>query len=274
MKKFYQAIGLLSLLCFSFILTDKTAEVIKNMDDIMITIKDQKKNYQTRAVDAVIKDDSIIPGISAREVSTSESYRKMKEYGKYNPNLFVYKYTLPNISVENNKDKYIISGNKEKRMVSLNFIIDDESEIDNIIDILESNQVLANFFVTDSFLSNNLELTYHLILEGYNFGIGINQPKNYKWMNTIITKVGKQDNIYCLYQNKNTSKYCKKLNGYTIKGYTIDNNYYNMISKEIESGSIFNLKVNDELDDSLDLIIKYIKKKGYNITNLDEHIKE
>lgn len=274
MKKFYQAIGLLSLLCFSFILTDKTAEVIKNMDEIMIMIKEQEKKYYKEAVDAVIKEDYIIPGISARKVLVNDSYIKMKEYGKYNPNLFVYKYILPNASIEDNKDKYIISGNKAKRMVNLNFIINNESEIDNIIHILEDNQVLASFFVTEDFLSDNLELTYHLILQGYNFGINIKDSKNYKWMNTIITKVGKQDNIYCLYQDINTSSDCEKINGYTIKGYRLDHDYYNEISKKLESGAIFNLNINDELDDNLDLIIKYIKKKGYKITNLDEHIKE
>lgn len=273
MKRLFERIGLISLLVFSFFLTDKTSTVIKNLDDIMIMIKKDKKSYETKSIDAYISGDSIIPGISKKEVNINKSYSKMKEYGKYNPNLYIYTYSNPSKSIINNKDKYIISGNKIKRMVSLNFIINDNTDLDKLLTILNNNQVSSTLFIDEEYLSNNLDLVYNLINNGYIIGIR-NNNSNYKWMNTIITKVGKQKNIYCLYHNKDTINKCISINGYTIKGINISNNYYSNIKKELTAGSIFNLDINTELINNLDIIIKFIKKRGYNIENIDTHIEE
>lgn len=273
MKRLFERIGLISLLVFSFFLTDKTSTVIKNLDDIMIMIKNDKKNYETKSIDAYISGDSIIPGISKKEVNINKSYSKMKKYGKYNPNLYIYNYIKPNKSITNNKDKYITSGNKNKRMVSLNFIVDNNSDLDKILPILKNNKISATLFIDEEYLSNNLDLVYNLIDCGYIIGIR-NNKSNYKWMDAIITKVGRQKNIYCLYNNKSTINKCISINGYTIKGINISSNYYGNIKKELTVGSIFNLDINDELIKNLDIIIKFIKKRGYNIENIDTHIEE
>ena len=273
MKRLFERIGLISLLVFSFFLTDKTSTVIKNLDDIMVMIKSNKKNYETKSINAHINGNSIIPGISKKEVNVNKSYSKMKEYGKYNSNLYIYNYTKPNISITNNKDKYITRGNVIKRMVSLNFIIDDNTNLDKLLNILNNNKVSSALFIDEEYLSNNLDLIYSLINNGYIIGIK-NNKSNYKWMDTIITKIGKQKNIYCLYDNKDTIDNCININGYTIKGIKINKNYYSNIKKELTSGAIFNLDITDELINNLDVIIKFIKKKGYSIENIDIHIKE
>ena len=59
MKKIFEYIALISLLIFSFFLTDKTSTVIKNMDEIMIMIKDNKKRYETKEINALISDKYI-----------------------------------------------------------------------------------------------------------------------------------------------------------------------------------------------------------------------
>ena len=163
MKRLFERIKLISLLVFSFFLTDKTSTVIKNLDYIMIMIKNDKKNYETKSIDAYINGDSIIPGISKKEVNINKSYSKMKEYGKYNSNLYIYNYTKPNISITNNKDKYITRGNVIKRMVSLNFIVDDNPNLDKLLTILNNNQVSSTLFIDEEYLSNNLDLVYNLI---------------------------------------------------------------------------------------------------------------
>ena len=49
-----------------------------------------------------------------KKVNINKSYNNMKEYGKYNPNLFIYDCIKPSISISNNKDynypviKYVI----------------------------------------------------------------------------------------------------------------------------------------------------------------------
>ena len=42
MKKVFQMIGLISLTCFSFFVTEQTAIVVSDMDEIMIEIKAKK----------------------------------------------------------------------------------------------------------------------------------------------------------------------------------------------------------------------------------------
>ena len=273
MRKIFQTIGLFSLLFFSFFLTDKTAMVIKDMDDIMVTIRDNKDNYKINSIDAVIKGDTIIPGISKREVNINASYQRMKEYGKYNSDFYVYKYSLPKISIQNNKDKYIINGNYKKRMVSLNFVLDD-NYFSDVLNVLEQKEVKATFFINEKFLSNNLDLVYNLILKGYNFGVIDYSNTNFDWFNTIITKVGKQDNMYCYYKNKDTISKCLKVGGFTIKGLDIKNNYYSKVVNKLNSGAILNFNVDLELINDLDNIINYILKKGYTIENLSNHINE
>ena len=117
MKRFFQAIGIISLLCFSFIYTEKTVTVVKEFDDIMVQIKEQNDSYKVEAIDATVTSNTIIPGLSGSEIDIDKSYSKMKRYGKYNDKLLEYKNVKPNISLQNNINKYVIKGNKNKNMI-------------------------------------------------------------------------------------------------------------------------------------------------------------
>ena len=75
MKKIFQMIGLISLTCFSFFMTEKTALVVSDMDEIMIEIKANYENYKTEAIDAIIEEDTIIPGVCAKDVKIKKSYK-------------------------------------------------------------------------------------------------------------------------------------------------------------------------------------------------------
>ena len=60
----------------------------------------------------------------------------------------------------------------------------------------------------------------------------------------------------------------------TILVNTIDNNYLYETKKILDSGSLISYKVSNNLIDNLDIIIKYIKNKGFTITNIVEHLEE
>ena len=77
MRKLFQILGLISLICFSFFMTEKTALVVSDMDEIMIEIKANYKNYKTEAINAIIEDNTIIPGICAKKVNINKSYKNM-----------------------------------------------------------------------------------------------------------------------------------------------------------------------------------------------------
>ena len=279
MKKIFEIIGLMSLVCLSFIITEKTTTVVKNIDDIMIKIKHENNNYKTESVNAIINEDSIIPGIYGKEVDIDKSYKNMKKYGYYNDELFVYKDVKPNISLLDNIDKYIISGNLLVRKVSLIFIVKDGDNINNILNILDKNQVKATFFVNETWFSKNNDLVIELINDGHNIG-NLSDNLDYKdssfgWMDMIIKNLGHQHDGYCYYtENKENLDACVLLKNYTIKPIEIKNNPFLEVKDNLTSGSIFAFYLDNRLENELNVIINHIKSKGYDMVNIENLIKE
>ena len=78
MKNIIKFLGLLSLICFSFFYTDKVMNVALEQDKIMISINNTKDDYKIDAIDAIIDNDTIIPGIYGKEVDIDKSYNNMK----------------------------------------------------------------------------------------------------------------------------------------------------------------------------------------------------
>ena len=72
------------LVVFSFYLTDRVMIYIDSKNPIMKSILDKKDDYYVKAVNAVIKDDTIIPGINGKEVNEYKSFVKMEEFGSFN----------------------------------------------------------------------------------------------------------------------------------------------------------------------------------------------
>ncbi len=268
MKKTFEIIGLLTLVMFSFFITNKTALVVKNMDDIMIEIKHNYKNYNINSKDAIINNDTITPGISGRKVNINKSYKAMKEYGKYNDKLYVYDTIKPKLSIQNNKDKYIVSGNRNIRQISLSFILKDNSNIKNILDILDKNDIKASFFINEDWMTDNNYTVIDLIQTGYT--IGINDDNKYNsWIDAIIKNVGKQKEGYCLYNDNNQCE-----NNYMIKTDIYTRNYLMNVKKDIHNGSIIIMNDNIELYKELDSVIEFIKSKGYSIVSLEKILTE
>lgn len=275
MKKFFQILGLITLICFSFFITEKTALVVNNMDDIMINIKQNKDKYKSKSKDAVIKDNTIIPGINGKEVNINKSYKNMKINGYYSDKLYVYDYKKPNISLEDNKDKYIVKGNKEKRMISLIFKLKNNTDITNIISILNNYGAKSTFFVDINWFSNNTELVEKLIKDGHNIGILLDNydSNDFLWTDTVIKNINKQKYGFCY--NAKEIDICSKNNDYTIRPIEISEHTPLVeLKKYLDDENIFSLEVNSILKKELINIIIYIKSKGYKIDNLENHVLE
>ena len=279
MKKIFQIIGLISLTCFSFFITEKTATVVSDLDEIMIEIKDKKDEYKNDPIDAIIKNNTIIPGISGRKVNVNKSYKNMKTNGYFSEKLFVYDYTKPKISIEDNIDKYIIKGNPNKRMVSLIFRLYGEDNIDDILSIINNYGIKATFFVDYNWFTNNNDLIKDMIKSGHIISPYMEDytDSNFEWMDMVIKKVNKQTVGFCynIDDNEDNLNICKLKGSYTIKPIVIsDKTPLVDIKNKIESGSLMLLTNNSELKKELSTIIIYIKSKGFKITNLEEHILE
>lgn len=132
MKKFFQFVGLCALFIFSFYYTEKTVSVVKEFDDIMIEIKDVAEKVRMKGEDAIIKDDTIIPGRNGQEIDINKSYQKMRKYGKYDEKLLLMEEFKPKVSIDKNYQKYVIGGNEEKRQVSFIFQVQEKDHVESI----------------------------------------------------------------------------------------------------------------------------------------------
>ena len=279
MKKIFQVIGIISLTCFSFFVTEKTALVVNDMDDIMIEIKSNYKKYKKESIDAVISGDTIIPGICSREVNIKKSYKNMKSNGYYSDKLYIYDYTKPEISLSDNIDKYIIKGNSSKRMVSLIFKVKSNDDINNVLNIINNYNINVTFFIDTNWFTNNNELIQKLINDGHNIGILMDdyRDSNFEWIDMVIKKINNQKNNFCysISDNEKNLESCKQKNNYTIRPIEIsDKTPLVDIKQNLNSGSILSLNITSQIKKELSTIIIYIKSKGLEIENLENHLLE
>ena len=279
MKKIFQVIGFITLLLFTFTYTNKITSVIKENDDLLKQIEDIENQYIVDPINAIIKDNTIIAGISGSKIDVKESYKKMKKIDEFNTNLLVYKSIKPKISVLDYYDKYIIKSNKNE--VSLLFLVEQNNNIEKILNILNNYEIKATFYTDGNWFENNNEKIIDLIEEGHTIGnLGYNYSYNVNgisWMNTIVTKIGNQKYSYCYTEEENEEilKICKNNNSYTIMPNIIaKSNPLITIKQNLEKGSIISLKINDTTINELPLIIEYINSKDLNIINLEELLDE
>lgn len=279
MKNIFKSIGLLTLICVSFIYTEKTINVAKEIDEIMIKIKEEAPNFKQEGTDAVIVGDTIIPGISGSVVDEDKSYAKLKEIGHYNSSLLEYKRVPPKVSIVNNYDKYIVSGNLTKKQVSLILILDEDSLLKEALTILEDNK--ANFFVNSLWLEENSDDLLKIINAGHVVGnLSYNGDYNHSdfiWMDTIFKRAGGQEIGYCLAieENEEYLKTCATHKNYTIKPSILNNRTPIIDLKEqLKNGSVIALNINNRTVKDLPLIVKHINSKGYKMVNLNEIITE
>lgn len=279
MKKTFEVIGFLSLILFTFFYTSKITTVIKENDDLLIQLKEYQEQYKESAIDAVIIDNKISAGLSGSEINIKESYEKMKKVNSFNANLLVYEKIKPNISVLDYHDKYIVKGKKES--VSLVFLVEQTSNIEKILNILDNYDVKATFYIDGNWFENNNEKVIELIENnhtvgnlGYNYNYDVN---GISWMNTIVTNIGKQKYTYCYLEEENDAflNICKNNKSYTIiPSIIVKTNPLITIKKNLENGSIISLKINNSTIIELPLIIEYINSRNLNIINLEELLDE
>ena len=281
MKRFFEILGFLSLVCFSFFYTEKTIDVVKEVDDIMITLKEQAPKYQVKAENAKIDGKFMTPGISGKIVNLQKSYEEMKHYGKFHPNLLVYDKVSPEISIKNRYDKYIQTGNPKKRQVSFLFIIDEKGNPSPIIEILKEKKVTGTFFIDGSWLEKNQNELVSLIEGKFTVGNysyrGDYGHESFVWIDTIIKRVGGQKQSYCLVEkeNKKALSTCKLQKDYTIyPNIIIKENPYSELTEQVESGSIVLMRLDAQVKKELPLMITYLKQKGYEIVNLEQLLEE
>ena len=98
--------------------------------------------------------------------------------------------------------------------------------------------------------------------------------KGYQY-DSLIYRYSDYISKYCYSSNEEDLSFCSKNKMYTIKGIDIDKNYpYTSLKENLSNGIILRFSDNKETVKDLDLMLKYVKHKGYNIENLDDLLTE
>lgn len=253
LKKIFSTIGGLALIALSFYFTDKVSLMVARKSELMQKIEAESDKYYTAPVNAIIEDDTIIPGRNGTKVNQDESYMNMHDFGIFNYNYLVINKIKPDISLEDNKDKIIVHGNPSNRNISI--IVENDT---NIIKMLNSN---------------NIE--YDVLISNYD---------DYKSGEIINTGTNKTDFLKVHSNIRNTSRicmstidnneYCKKYGYYIVKpSITLDAYNTGEVKNSIDCGSIILIKQNTTIE-SINLILKEIKYKDLNIVKVSELINE
>lgn len=237
--------------------------MINKKDPLMNKIETIKEKYEIKPVNAVLNEDTIVPGISGRQIDVLKSYEEMKSSGIFREELLVYKSLYPSSLLSNNKDKYIIKGNNNKNKVSLLLILN----VKDIEKITNNNLTLFLNHKDINIENINKLKTNEIYTYGNN---GIYTKESLTNDNSIINRISNNTSKYCLSKekNKNILEICSQNNMYTILPNIIGD--YEDIKKEITNGSIILLNNTNNLN----IIIKYINSKGYQITPLSNLLKE
>lgn len=280
-KSYLTIVGICLLTIFSFYYTNKLIEFSKSKDPIMIEIMKNKDDYNKLSIDALINNNYIIPGSEGLEVDVDKSYTKMKKLGKYNDNLYVYDVVKPTISIKDNYNKFVINGNTTKKEVSLIFKAEDLKNIENINKILFNNNVRATFFIDGNIKDDDINILKILDESNNYFGnLGYNKKysiKTIKYTNALLDRIDDDNHNYCYVEKDdiNVLKTCSEVKMYTIKPMVVSNIFpFTYIKQNLENGKIFSLDTNSYTLKQLDLIIKYVRQKGYDFVTLEEILNE
>lgn len=242
---------LIFIVILSFMYTDKVVDYSKINNTILTSIEEYSKENNKYCIEGKINELGIILSFDGKIVDKNKSYSNMKG-NLFNAKQIEYKEDECILNKENNLDKYIISGNEIENNISIVIDVTNKKYYQNMIEIFNKNQVQYNILVND-----NYDGIY---------------TKNILYKGTNIKDFSKKyENIYCVQYKEDILEECKnkKINSIKIINYINDNLYQN-IKKLLNKGNIYFIKESNKNLIDLDITIKYIKSRGYNIVSIDE----
>lgn len=266
-KKIIQVSSILFLAGFSFFYTEKVTKIVRDSDPIMVQIKNVKNDLEVMGTDPIIIDDEYIAGISGCTIDIDKSYSKMKTVGEYKEELLV----MSEMKVKkSSKNKYIVSGNKKLKNVSIIFIVNSKEDM-NITNFLKSKNISANFFIDREYLEKNISSIRDISKTNNIYYYGENGKYYDKYMiydNNLINVNASNGSKYCLVNDRNeaTLKLCTEYDMYTIKSKFINDDIFKNVKENLSNGSI--MVFNSNNIDDIKVSINYILSKGYNVVPL------
>ena len=280
-KKVLEALLVIIALLFSFYYTEKAVVILESNDPIMKKIKENVEDKEKDAINAKITGNTLIPGYNGLKINLEESFKKMKNYGNYNETLLVFDEVSPTISIDDYYDKYISSGNGITTDIALIFTIEDGTYLEKLINIIDSTSISTTLFVDGTVLENNITMFSNLDKEKYELEL-LSYDNTYDGMlfknslyklETISNKHPKY--CYASYDNEEILNLCNSLSMHTIiPTLKLEENIYASIKGNLRNGSIIYVKLSDSNLSSLNILINYIKQRGFTLVTLDTLLNE
>lgn len=119
MKNLIKVSSIIFLMIFSFYYTEKIALYAQNNSPLKKEIIVFKENNNISSLNATINGSEIIPGMNGLTVNVEKSYNTMKTYNSFHENNIIYEEVKPTISLNDYPEKIIVSGNPQKKAVTL-----------------------------------------------------------------------------------------------------------------------------------------------------------
>lgn len=252
--KLFKRIGIISIVLFSFYYTEQIANFVLENNHLYKEINEKKDNFEVKSIAAVIEDDYIIPGLIGLSVNIKDSYYNMKSLNVFNSYYLIYKDSWPVVSINDNKDKIIRQGNKEKNSIALVLEYDEK-----IIEFLQK----YNFSVLTNMNTFDKVASYEQIN---------NEIGEFKKLESLINKYVTNPNI-CLINSRNES-ICRENKKFLVDPNKILSDSTVLSLKDnIESGDIILIEKNTKIT-NVEIILKSILYKDYKLNFLSKHISE
>ncbi len=275
LKKITKLSLILILSIFSFYYTNKSIELIRFQDPIMKSIQSSNEKFQVEAVNATIKDNTIIPGVNGQVVNLTETYSKMKNYGAYNELLITMSEVKPTVSIDDYYDKFIISGAFSKKSIAIVFKVE-TTYPQELVDLLNNNQILATFFVDptlinkeviSNFANHEIELLTLSTIDELTF------KSTKAYFESLIQK--KLKYCYADYDSKEIITLCSTFNMHTIlPTIKINSNLLSEVKSKLTNSAIIYVPINSKTISQLPTTINYIKSRGYTFETLEDLLSE
>lgn len=273
-QKLFSLFFLLFVVGFTFFYTNKAVILARKSDPIMKKIIEAENVYKIDKINPIINDDEYVYGLNGCVIDEENSYNKMKNIDDFDENLIVLKEDeITNTS----NNKYIISGNKEYKNISIIILVSDEISSE-LLNFIENKKIKINFFIDGNFLEKNLEYIEKLKNYGNIYNLGRNNKYLEKYIsydNNLINSISNNESKYCILnkKDKETLDLCNKNNMEVIKSRYIKENILSNIKYTLNNGDIIVIEnANDNLL-SIKVTINYIMSKGYNIININDLLK-
>lgn len=281
LKNITKYLGVIVLVLFSFYYTDKSVDIVKRNDPVMKEIIYNSDNFKIESVDAITIGDTIIPGMNGIEVDIDESYKRMKQVNGYYESMLMFSEVIPDESLLEQYDKFIVSGNPFRSDIALLVKVSNITNLEKIYKIFLDKNTLATFFIDGSVIENNMDLIYEMASDGFqleNYGYNdVYSEDNFRWTNNMIFSLTNLEPKFCYseYRNYEVLDLCSKNKMYTVNPtLNVTNNPFYTVKNNLKEGNIISLNLTEETVRELPAIISYINQKGYNLVTLNDIVSE